>query len=435
MEQPKIGQKNDAPMGKIKSDPYRWVILLVLIYVSGVGSYFQFQMPPLAPKLMAEMGLTVQQFQSVFSAPMIASLLLGIVAGMLVDKFGVKLILGLAIILSSLGIVLRLTASSYFPLFIYMILGGLAGAFIGPSGAKIIAGYFPRQQIPLFVGIVWACGSLVRAISTATSALFSSLNSAFVFAAVLAVASPVIWWIFFRNPKKLNIAQPGKPAQPTVSLGEGLKRSLKSRDVLLAGLCMFCVMSGAIAYTGLLPKALQSRGISAASAGLLASLATLGGVLGALALPALAKATGRQKPIMWVVAVFAAIGIAFSWLTPTGFLLGLAIFITGVFFGGIVPFITAIPVQLPEIGRPFAASAGGILTTLQMLGSVLTPTYIIATIAKDNMNLFFLLAGIAFALNLILILFLPEMGSKGKINGPSSTEEVNRNMQQKPTLN
>jgi NNP family nitrate/nitrite transporter-like MFS transporter len=58
----------------------------------------------------------------------------------------------------------------------------------------------------------------------------------------------------------------------------------------------------------------------------------------------------------------------------------------------------------------YAGSAGGIISTLQVLGGVALP--IITPLAGSNPTVLFSLAALCFALILIPALFLPELGSK-----------------------
>ena len=51
------------------------------------------------------------------------------------------------------------------------------------------------------------------------------------------------------------------------------------------------------------------------------------------------------------------------------------------------------PALLPEIGPECAGSATGIISTLELIGAVVIPTYIITPIAGQNFSLYFILAG------------------------------------------
>ena len=146
------------------------------------------------------------------------------------------------------------------------------------------------------------------------------------------------------------------------------------------------------------------------AAGVYSAVYTIGSLVGCLIAPFVAAKVGKTKPIMFTLALVAAIGGAFGWLTPNGVILGACLGITGVAIGGVMPLLMSIPVQLPEIGSMYAGTAGGVTATLQLLGAVVIPSYIIAPIAGNNMKVFFLLGGACMLIVFILNFALPEVG-------------------------
>ena len=95
------------------------------------------------------------------------------------------------------------------------------------------------------------------------------------------------------------------------------------------------------------------------------------------------------------------------WLVPNVILLGVAIIITGIAVGGQMPLLMSIPVRLKEIGPSYAGTAGGIVSTLQLLGAVTLPTYVIAPLAGGNFTTLFALSGVFVAFGVVIALFLP----------------------------
>ena len=61
--------------------PYRWVILAVAMLGTFIGSYAQFQLPPLAYKLMPALNLSPSQFSALMAGPMTGSLFICILRG------------------------------------------------------------------------------------------------------------------------------------------------------------------------------------------------------------------------------------------------------------------------------------------------------------------------------------------------------------------
>jgi len=110
--------------------------------------------------------------------------------------------------------------------------------------------------------------------------------------------------------------------------------------------------------------------------------------------------------------VLGGIGAFWSWQVPVGAAIVAALIVSGFLQTAMSPTILSLPVLLPEIGPMYAGSAGGIIATLQVLGAVVVPTFVITRLAGTNLTMLFGLAAVCLALTSIPILFLPELGSK-----------------------
>jgi len=88
----KVIAEGKCPM---KKERYRLVILLIACIAMFSPNYAQYQLSPLAPCLMTDLGISNTEFASIFSAPMIPAIFLSLGAGILVDRFGAKKSLGL----------------------------------------------------------------------------------------------------------------------------------------------------------------------------------------------------------------------------------------------------------------------------------------------------------------------------------------------------
>lgn len=79
-----------------------------------------------------------------------------------------------------------------------------------------------------------------------------------------------------------------------------------------------------------------------------------------------------------------------------------------------MPIFLSAPVLLEGLGTKYAGSAAGVISTLQLLGAVLIPTYILTPIAGDNYSLLFMLASICMVIMFLCGLLLPQFGNNQK---------------------
>ena len=82
--------------------------------------------------------------------------------------------------------------------------------------------------------------------------------------------------------------------------------------------------------------------------------------------------------------------------------------LTGTLLGAAMPIFFSAPILLEGIGIRYAGSAAGVIATLQLLGAVLIPTYILTPIAGENYGLLFSLAALCMLVMFVFGLLIPE---------------------------
>lgn len=387
---------------EISSGAYANMAMLILCFCYFVPNYAQYQVSPLGPTVMEQFGLSTGQLSALFSAPMIPAVFLSLLGGVLIDKLGPKLVIGTGICIAAGGCVLRVFAGSYAVLLIATALTGFAAVFINAGGGKLLGGLYGAEKVNEKMGILMAASTAGMALSMFTSARFPNIKAAFGTTAVLSAVSAVLWVVFMKNP--VESRQEEDTQMP--SLKECILMAAGCRDVWLVGIAMFFIMAANVVISSFLPTALSTRGIGAVTAGNLGTFLTLGNFLGCFTAPAMIRKTGSQKRVLFASGLLAGAGIAASWMIPWIPVMAAALLLTGMFLGGMIPTLMALPVQFREIGPVYAGTAGGIVGTVQLLGAVLVPSYIIAPIAGSNFALLFLLGGACMALASAVTLFL-----------------------------
>ena len=74
-----------------------------------------------------------------------------------------------------------------------------------------------------------------------------------------------------------------------------------------------------------------------------------------------------------------------------------------------IPTLMGIPVQLPKIDAVYAGTAGGIIATIQIVGAVMLPSYVLVPAAGSQFEMLFLLAGGCMLLAGAMVLFVKEI--------------------------
>jgi len=405
--------------------PYRWVILLIMWCSLFVALAAQFQIAGLAYKIIPDFGLTPGQFSLILTAPMLAGVCFSFAAGALADKFGVKQVVTIGFIFSIIGAFFRYAAHDFWGLFVLMFLAGICPGFLNANVSKLLGSWFPKEQMGAAIGIYLSALGVGITVALATSALFPTTKSAFMASGIFMAVVGVLWIILIK-PKPQ-----GTPDLPVMPVTKYIGVAAKSKNVWLVGLALMFFMGNSMAFSGFLSNALhEAKGLSPVTAGFFASLVTFGTIVGSIIGPVLSGRIGRIKGFLLPVSVVgAAVGYA-SWNLPQGLGMTVLLVIFGVLSGMCAPLLMSFPMLLPEIGPVYAGSAGGIIGTLQVIGAVFIPSFILIPAAGSNYDMFFALSSICLLVAGVVILFLPELGGSAPSTsktGSEHTEFVDKN--------
>ncbi len=399
---------------------YKWLIFVILCLAYMPGAYGQYQLTVFAPNLMSTYGLTTSQFSSVFTSPMIIAIFLSFIGGMISDKVGSKKVINLSFIIAIIGLIGRIFAKSYMPFFLCMAMTGFSQMFVNINASKITGSWFKPEQMGMLMGIFSLCGQLPSAFATATTAvLFDNMTTAFIAAAGFAIVVFVLWVLIGKDkpnePQNIQIAE--NIMDESISMGESLKVVLSNRGVWCISICIMMVLGCNVTLSTFLPTALNSmHGIDMALCGTIASMVTLGNCVGSIVGPVLYTKLKKVKMFVPLIAALSFVGVLMCWRFESIPALYILTLFAGTALGAAMPIFFSAPVLLDGIGTKYAGSAAGVISTLQLLGAVLIPTYILTPIAGENYSLLFTLAAVCMIIMFVVGCMIPEFGKQASPN-------------------
>ncbi|MDR0817149.1 MAG: MFS transporter [Clostridiales Family XIII bacterium] len=392
---------------------YRWVILILLGLSMITANGSNIQIAALGERIVGTYHLSAASFGAITSVVFLSGVAMGIPSGALADRFGAKKVMGILMIIGTLGSILRIFATTPAVLFISMFLIGLINAGSNANAAKLLVMWFPKKQIPLAMGIfvgTSTLGAIVALITTpAMVASGASIRTIFTCGAVACTIGTALWFIFAKSKPK------GARVYQSASVLEHMPLVLKTKSLWIAGCTLFLLMGCAMASSVFLVVCLTSvKHATLTQAAFLSSLAAALCLAGTIIIPPIIGRAGYMKRGYIVVAVIVAATITVGWSLPFG---GLSMAILLIGMGSIssgIPMLAQFPSLLKSIPKDALGSAGGMLSTMQSLGAFVVPTFILGPIAKDNYSVMMYGTAVLLIVSAILCLFLPEVGSKGK---------------------
>jgi sugar phosphate permease len=359
--------------GLLSWSSYPWIVLFASSLVQTVASFGNQMISPLAPFLVADLGLARADVGLLVTAAYLGGVLVLVVAGSLSDRFGVRALFLVGMTLAGLPLALASVVPSYVWLLLPMVLYGVGNGFALPPTTRAIVEWFPtrRRGVPMGIkqtGVAMAgmiCGLIVPPIGGAVG-----WRGTVLVLGLLTVAAGVVSWLLYRDRPDDPAAGP-KAARPSVMT------VIRNRNLLLLSGVTFLYAGVQLSLAGFMVLFLTERvGMGIVEAGAMLALAQAGGIVGRIGWGVVSDVLfgGRRKIVMAIFSVMAAISsvvLASTGPETSRLVLMATLMVAGVSaigWNGINMLFVA------EIaGRRASATAAGLNLTCSYLGIMVGP--------------------------------------------------------------
>jgi ACS family hexuronate transporter-like MFS transporter len=182
----------------------RWWIA-GLVFLSTVINYVDRQtLAVLMPRLSKEVGISNAEYGLISNAFLIPYTMMFIGSGLLIDRYGTKLIYGIAAIWWSIAAMLHAVAGSFMGFSTARFLLGTAESANFVGAQKVAAEWFPPKDRGTLNGLVQA-GTVTGAVITPPLVVWMAnqwgWRSAFLFTGSLGLIWAVAWFLFYHLPE------------------------------------------------------------------------------------------------------------------------------------------------------------------------------------------------------------------------------------------
>ena len=183
----------------------RWWITGLVFFGTVINYVDRQTLSSLAPRLTKELHLTNSDYGLISNAFLIPYTVMFVVSGWLIDRYGTKLIYGVAAVWWSVAAMLHATVSSVFGFSAMRFLLGAAESANFVGAQKVAAEWFPPKDRGTLNGWVQA-GTVTGAIITPLIAVWMAdrwgWQSAFVATGALGLLWAAAWFWFYHLPEK-----------------------------------------------------------------------------------------------------------------------------------------------------------------------------------------------------------------------------------------
>ncbi|UNC16533.1 MFS transporter (plasmid) [Acidiphilium multivorum] len=196
---------------------FRWVIVSLIVALVLINYIDRVAIAFAAGPLMQAIGISKQQFGFISGAFSVGYLLVALLSGPLVDRFGPKKVLATAIIIWSLASALTSMVGTFAMLLIVRILLGVGEGPGFPSASHATSRWLPKHERGLvlsLIGGVGVAGSLLIA-GPILSHLIAHVGwrGMFITLGCVGLAWVCVWLIVFKDSPELHFAASAEERQ------------------------------------------------------------------------------------------------------------------------------------------------------------------------------------------------------------------------------
>ena len=325
---------------------YRWVVLSVFMFTNLTIQMLWITYAPITGLAAEFYNVTDLQIGLLSMVFMIAFIPFSIPASWVIDTYGFRLAVGIGVVLMGVFGLLRGFAGANYNLVLWSTVGiAVAQPFLLNAWTTIAAKWFPVESRATAVGLV----TLANLVGTALGMVLTpvlietmTISSVQLIYGGIAAFSSVLFMILARETPPSPPCAPG--GETRALMLDGLKHALKIKPFWFYLIVSFIGLGIFNGLTTWIEAIIRPRGFTPTDAGTLGALMVVGGLVGAVVLPALSDKQRKRQPYLMLAFLGAIPGLIGLTFAQSGPLLFISAVVLGFFL------ISALP-----IGMQYAA--------------------------------------------------------------------------------
>lgn len=345
---------------------YRWVILGLCVGCFLFTFVTRFTWPPLIPVMIPVLGMKMSQAGAYMSAFYLGYIITQIPAGFMADKFGVRLILGISLIMEGLSTSALSYIGTYETGFLLRILSGLGAGAVFSSCSLALMEWFPVRERGKAFGALLAApsgGILLTNLMVPPLSQYAGWQGAFQTVGSLTIFAGLMVLFFMRSRNTSG------PLEKSIRVG--FKVIFSHRSLILTALAGFCLLWLQLGVATWANAHIKRLGFTVIEAGLVMMWYGLGGMAAPLVSGLLSDRIGKRKGLI-LVSYLLTIPLCIAFGQQTG-QWGLSIIAFVFAFVSYIanPQLTILISQFA--GTQWAATANGTSNFIFQLASMISP--------------------------------------------------------------
>ena len=312
---------------------YRWVVLLVYMFIVAVNQLLWITFAPITGDSTGFYHVSDISIGLLSMSFMIVYIFISAPASWVIDTYGVRVAVGIGAVFTAIfGLMRGLTASSYTLVLISQIGIAIGQPFLLNAVTTVAARWFPIRERATATGL----GSLAIYVGiflglalTPYLTLHFKISGMLIMYGVASVIAALAFLVFGRERPATPPCPPEMEVRSLVF--DGLKQMLRQRNFILLLIIFFVGLGAFNAVTTWIEDIVRPNGFSSTQAGTIGGLMIVGGIVGALVLPSLSDHFRKRTPFIIIAVAGATLGLAGIAFATSYWLLLIASFVMGFF--------------------------------------------------------------------------------------------------------
>jgi len=348
---------------------YRWVVLGAFMFINLTIQMLWITYAPITGPAAKFYGVTDLQIGLFAMTFMITFIPLSIPVSWVIDTYGFRLAVSIGAVLMGIFGLLRGFAGTNYSLVLWSTVGiAAAQPFLLNAWTKVPANWFAIEERATAVGIVTLGNLIGTALGLVLTPILIETISIptvqLIYGGIAAFSSV----LFILIAKETPPTAPGpKGSEVRALMLDGLKHALTVRPFWFSLLVSFIGLGIFNGVTTWIEAMIRPRGFTPTDAGTLGALMIVGGVFGAVVIPALSDKQRKRQRYLYVALIGAIPGMIGLTFATTGWLLFMSAFAMGFFL------VSAMPIAMQyaaEITHPTPEGTSNGLMQLTGQGAV-----------------------------------------------------------------
>jgi MFS family permease len=391
---------------KYKLYGYRWVVLTVFMLINLTMQTLWITYAPITGPAATFYGVGDLQIGLLSMTFMIAFIPLSIPVSWVIDTYGFRLAVSIGAVLMGVFGVVRGLAGENYGLVLWSTVGiAIAQPFLLNAWTTIPAKWFAIEERATAVGLITLANLIGTALGLVLTPILTGSMSIPSVQLIYGGVSAVFAVLFLLLAREKPATPPCAPGQEVRSLMlDGLKHALTVRPFWFGLAISFIGLGIFNGVTTWVEAMIRPRGFTPDDAGTLGALMIVGGVIGAVVIPALSDKQQMRQRYLYVAFIGAMPGMLGLTFATSAWLLFTSAFVMGFFL------VSAMPIAMQyaaEITYPTPEGTSNGLMQLTGQGAVIF-VYIMEALKTANGSFTPALL-LALGLMVVSVVFIAQM--------------------------